>query len=102
MAVYSNNSLSIREANSSMVWLGMYFVFNLVLTLYNKVILSLFQFPFPWTLTAIHTACGAVGSYIFWRGGVFSPAKLGRRENTIMIAFSALYTINIAISNVSL
>ncbi|KAG2226556.1 hypothetical protein INT45_005042 [Circinella minor] len=102
MAVYSNNLLSTRGANSSMIWLGMYFVFNLVLTLYNKVILSLFQFPFPWTLTAIHTACGAVGSYIFWRCNVFSPAKLGRRENTIMIAFSALYTINIAISNVSL
>ncbi|KAI9489188.1 triose-phosphate transporter family-domain-containing protein [Zychaea mexicana] len=80
----------------------MYFVLNLVLTLYNKIILSLFQFPYPWTLTAIHTLCGAIGAYLFWRFNVFTPAKLGERENIIMILFSVLYTINIAISNVSL
>ncbi|KAI8138729.1 triose-phosphate transporter family-domain-containing protein [Fennellomyces sp. T-0311] len=96
------STLSTRSLDSSMIWLGMYFIFNLVLTLYNKIILSLFQFPFPWTLTAIHTLCGAIGAYVFWRGGIFTPAKLGERENIIMILFSVLYTINIAISNVSL
>ncbi|KAI8876507.1 TPT-domain-containing protein [Backusella circina FSU 941] len=85
-----------------MVWLGLYFFFNLGLTLYNKIILALYDFPFPWTLTAIHTFCGAVGSYVFWRAEIFTPADLGKRENMIMIAFSVLYTINIAISNVSL
>lgn len=85
-----------------MVWLALYFFFNLALTLYNKVILSLFQFPFPWALTAIHTLCGAIGSYIFWKCNIFTPAKLGERENIIMLLFSVLYTINIAISNVSL
>ncbi|KAL1934066.1 hypothetical protein VTP01DRAFT_6248 [Rhizomucor pusillus] len=88
--------------DSSMVWLALYFFFNLALTLYNKVILSLFQFPFPWALTAIHTLCGAIGSYIFWKCNIFTPAKLGERENIIMLLFSVLYTINIAISNVSL
>ncbi|KAI8984341.1 triose-phosphate transporter family-domain-containing protein [Mycotypha africana] len=34
--------------------------------------------------------------------GWFTPAKLGERENMIMLMFSILYTINIAISNVSL
>lgn len=85
-----------------MIWLGMYFFFNLSLTLYNKIILALYDFPFPWTLTAIHTFCGAVGSYMFWKGDLFQPAKLGDQENMVMLAFSVLYTINIAISNVSL
>ncbi|KAI8888952.1 TPT-domain-containing protein [Backusella circina FSU 941] len=34
--------------------------------------------------------------------GYFTPAKLGDNENLIMVMFSVLYTINIAISNVSL
>ncbi|CAO3693825.1 unnamed protein product [Rhizopus stolonifer] len=87
---------------SSMVWLSLYFFLNLGLTIYNKVIMAMFQFPFPWTLTAIHTLCGTIGSYIFWRLGFFQPSKLGERENMVMLMFSVLYTINIAISNVSL
>ncbi|KAI8054147.1 triose-phosphate transporter family-domain-containing protein [Gilbertella persicaria] len=85
-----------------MIWLGLYFFFNLSLTLYNKIILALYDFPFPWTLTAIHTLCGAIGSYCFWKADLFTPASLGEQENMVMLAFSVLYTINIAISNVSL
>ncbi|KAL0084063.1 triose-phosphate transporter family-domain-containing protein [Phycomyces blakesleeanus] len=105
----SSSNLSTRSSrssvaclDSSMVWLAMYFVLNLTLTLYNKIIMSLFDFPFPWTLTAIHTFCGAVGSFVFWQSDIFAPANLGERENMIMLVFSVLYTINIAISNVSL
>ncbi|OBZ88339.1 GDP-mannose transporter GONST5 [Choanephora cucurbitarum] len=88
--------------DSSMLWLSMYFFLNLGLTLYNKVIMAMFQFPFPWALTAIHTLCGTIGSYVFWKMGLFKPATLGERENMVMLMFSVLYTINIAISNVSL
>ncbi|ORX61844.1 TPT-domain-containing protein [Hesseltinella vesiculosa] len=102
----SDSNLSTRSLktplDSSMVWLGLYFFFNLSLTLYNKIILELFEFPFPWTLTGVHTMCGAIGSYVFWKTGIFTPAQLGERENIIMLLFSVLYTINIAISNVSL
>ncbi|RCH84403.1 UAA transporter [Rhizopus stolonifer] len=87
---------------SSMLWLAMYFFLNLGLTLYNKVIMAMFQFPFPWALTAVHTLCGTIGSYAFWKLGLFKPANLGERENMVMLMFSVLYTINIAISNVSL
>jgi hypothetical protein len=86
--------------DSSYMWLGLYFILNLSLTLYNKIILN--NFKFPYSLTAIHTLCGSVGCYILYLLGVFTPAKLGDRENLIMILFSVLYTINIAISNVSL
>lgn len=86
--------------DSGYMWLGLYFILNLSLTLYNKIILN--NFKFPYSLTAIHTLCGSVGCYLLYMMGVFTPAKLGDRENLIMIMFSVLYTINIAISNVSL
>ncbi|KAI8380909.1 uncharacterized protein BYT42DRAFT_593013 [Radiomyces spectabilis] len=98
--MYASNQPGCLD--SSALWLTMYFFFNLGLTLYNKVILSLFDFPFPWTLTAIHTLCGAIGSYAFWKFNLFTPSKLGEKENMVMLSFSVLYTINIAISNVSL
>ncbi|KAK9693233.1 hypothetical protein K7432_014012 [Basidiobolus ranarum] len=88
--------------NSSAVWLIIYFFFNLTLTLHSKALMQFFSFKFPWTLTGLHTLCGAVGSYMFYLLGIFKPRRLGERENTIMLAFSVLYTLNIAISNVSL
>lgn len=34
--------------------------------------------------------------------GYFTMSRLGRRENLILLAFSMLFTINIAVSNLSL
>jgi len=42
------------------IWLVLYFAFNLGLTLYNKSVLS--EFPYPYTLTALHAFCGILGS----------------------------------------
>ncbi|KAI8591116.1 triose-phosphate transporter family-domain-containing protein [Geranomyces variabilis] len=91
-----------HSLTSTCVCLGVYFTFNLTLTLYNKLIFSAFAFPFPWTLTAIHTLCGTLGCHLCAATGLFTPARLGRREKHVMVAFSVLYTVNIAISNVSL
>ncbi|KAI8922402.1 triose-phosphate transporter family-domain-containing protein [Powellomyces hirtus] len=87
---------------STCLYLAVYFSFNLTLTLYNKLIFSRYSFPFPWTLTAIHTFSGTLGCYICAATGIFVPATLGKREKYVMLAFSVLYTVNIAISNVSL
>lgn len=93
-------SASRASLDSGYVWLALYFAFNLSLTLYNKAILL--DFRYPWSLTAIHTLCGSIGCYILYFCGFFTPAKLGDQENMVMLMFSVLYTINIAISNVSL
>lgn len=79
-----------------------YFIFNLSLTIYNKAVMQFYQFPFPWTLTSIHALCGSIGCYAMVKLGAFQPAVLTAHEQSIMVAFSLLYTINIAISNVSL
>ena len=77
-----------------------YFLANLSLTLYNKLLMN--KFPFPWSLTAIHTLCGAIGSQACLSRGLFTQQRLTKRENLVLIAFSSLYTINIAVSNLSL
>ncbi|KAI5481267.1 ribonuclease III [Pseudohyphozyma bogoriensis] len=96
-------SLSARLAkliDTPTSWLVMYFAFNLGLTLYNKLVLQ--GFPFPWTLTGIQMLAGTIGTQIALSRGYFVQATLNSREGWIMIAFSSLYTINIAVSNLSL
>lgn len=92
--------MSSETLKTQCTWLGLYFFFNLALTLFNKAVLG--SFPFPYTLTGIHTLCGTLGcALLHWRG-VFKLTRLSDSESTTLILFSILYTINIAISNVSL
>jgi hypothetical protein len=98
-----------------------YFLCNVGLTMYNKAILGsvsfrrwvtlisgvnrtdcIPQFRFPWLLTALHCGCSFIGCTFMLHLGHFQAAKLTRRENLALLAFSLLFTINIAISNVSL
>jgi drug/metabolite transporter (DMT)-like permease len=81
-------------------WLGTYFFFSLLLTLYNKLVLGMFHFP--WLLTFLHAFFASAGTYLMMQFGYFKLSRLGRRENLALIAFSALFTANIAVSNLSL
>src|SRR5258706_5331445 len=56
-------------------WLLLYFFFNLALTLFNKMVLV--KFPFPYTLTAIHALFGSIGCYILHERGVFVRPPCG-------------------------
>ncbi|GAA94562.1 uncharacterized protein L969DRAFT_73900 [Mixia osmundae IAM 14324] len=103
----SNPALSLSTAarrkhplDNAVGWIVMYFAFNLGLTLYNKFVLV--KFPFPWTLTGVHALCGAIGAQIAQSQGYFVQSKLSSRENSVLVAFSVLYTVNIAVSNLSL
>lgn len=89
-----------RPSHAEPLWITLYFIFNLGLTLYNKVVLS--RFPFPYTLTALHALLGTIGCFILVQHGVFQPAILNSKETAVLVAFSFLYTVNIAISNLSL
>ncbi|KAH9471524.1 hypothetical protein Pst134EA_005419 [Puccinia striiformis f. sp. tritici] len=90
----------IRRCDSTTAWLIYYFAFNLGLTIFNKRVLI--SFPFPWTLTAIHTLAGTIGTQLAHANGIFTAARLSRNHSIILIAFSILYTVNIAVSNLSL
>jgi hypothetical protein len=86
--------------DSQPFWLGLYFTFNLALTLYNKGVLI--SFPYPYTLTALHALSGTIGGYLMLGGGIFEAARLSATEWIVLAAFSVLYAVNIAVSNVSL
>jgi len=103
--------------DSPLLWLALYFTFNLTLTLYNKSVLI--HFPFPYTLTALHALCGTIGSFILirmdpstTRSGAgstlasvshYSPMPdLNAKELLVLFLFSILYTLNIVVSNASL
>ncbi|KZT43327.1 TPT-domain-containing protein [Sistotremastrum suecicum HHB10207 ss-3] len=81
-------------------WLILYFFFNLGLTLYNKSVLV--RFPFPYSLTALHALFSSIGSYSSLSIGAFTPARLSSRQSFSLLLFSFLYTLNIAVSNISL
>jgi hypothetical protein len=87
-------------SDSKPFWLALYFVFNLGLTLYNKDVLL--RFPFPYTLTALHALSGTIGGYFMLSSGAFRPARLSAMQSMVLAAFSLLYAVNIAVSNVSL
>ena len=82
------------------VYLAGWFALNLLLTIYNKALLQ--DFHFPWLLTTIHATCVSAGCYSLLAMGHFKLTKLGSTENLVLVAFSVLFTMNIAVSNVSL
>lgn len=86
--------------SSQWLWLLLYFSFNLLLTLSNKSVLT--TFPFPYTLTGLHTLCSTIGCAILQTRGVYTPKPLTSRNRLVLAAFSILYAINITVSNVSL
>ncbi|KAH9994554.1 triose-phosphate transporter family-domain-containing protein, partial [Russula compacta] len=81
-------------------WLTLYFILNLVLTLYNKVLLL--SFPYPYTLTAVHALFGLAGGTYLRLRNVYQPKTLWGSDYVVLAAFSILYSVNIAISNASL
>jgi hypothetical protein len=81
-------------------WLTLYLCLNLALTLYNKTLLV--SFPYPYTLTAIHALFGLAGGTYLQLRNVYQPKSLCGSEYLVLVAFSILYSVNIAISNASL
>ncbi|KAJ8521486.1 hypothetical protein ONZ45_g1807 [Pleurotus djamor] len=59
-----------------LVPLCLYFTLNLLLTLYNKLVLV--RFPFPYTLTALHALSGTCGAHLL----IHSPSLTFRISDT--------------------
>lgn len=93
---------SISTIDTQSIWLILYFTFSLLLTIYNKAVMQLMKFSYPWLLTGIHTLCGWIGCRIFSELGIFTPSSLSKEQRKTVNWFSVLYTANIAVSNISL
>lgn len=65
--------------------------------------LATLGFKFPWLLTAIHSAVTFAGAISLIPLGVFKPTRnLTTADQLVLAGFSVLYTVNIAVSNISL
>ncbi|KJX94400.1 tpt-domain-containing protein [Zymoseptoria brevis] len=91
------NYVSIQ---AKLLFLAAYMTLNLFLTLSNKAVLT--RARFPWLLTALHASATSIGCLAMLGTGYLKLSHLGKREQMVLVAFSLLFTINIAISNVSL
>ncbi|KAI9713481.1 MAG: UAA transporter [Bogoriella megaspora] len=88
------------STRAKLACLAGYFMLNLCLTIYNKEVLG--RFPYPWLITTLHTSFGAIGCSILLMRGWFKLTRLTTKSHAVLVGFSFLYTVNIAISNVSL
>lgn len=88
------------STRSKLLFLAAYFFLNLFLTLSNKSVLGTARFP--WLLTALHCSATSIGCFAMLGAGVLKLTPLAMRESLTLFAFSFLFTVNIAISNVSL
>lgn len=85
-------------------WIIAYFCANLGLTLHNKWVLDALHWTRPWLLTAIHIGVSGIGAKVVLMFNTSETSKhsLDWRKHGILVAFSVLYTFNIAMSNISL
>ncbi|KAG7364824.1 triose-phosphate transporter family protein [Nitzschia inconspicua] len=108
---------SLRD--ESWLWLCLWTVNNLGVTLLNKITFAMVDFQYPYFLSFVHMLCNSLGTqYIFWQikhddktGTESSIQKLlghlVRRDldatgKSYILLFSLIFSLNIAIGNVSL
>lgn len=99
--VTSNWLLWVRPA----LFMTGYFLANLVLTLHTKWLLSNTRFTFPWILSGLHIAMSGIGAWITLKVGSRGKYKFMEMNWSFFLKitlFSTLYSINIAMSNVSM
>ena len=60
------------------------------------------KLPFPWLVTTLHATCTSIGCLMLLRRKAFEVATLTSHEHLVIVLFSVLFTINIAMSNISL
>jgi hypothetical protein len=101
-------------------WLAVWTVNNVGVTLLNKVAFSTVDFKYPYFLSFVHMVCNSMGTYyVFWslkrdaktgREGLFHRwfgdnlvrKDLDKTGQRYILLFSIIFSLNIAIGNVSL
>ena len=100
-----------------LIFLGLYFFLNISLTLSNKDLLlevshrnqginvaalTVQKIRAPWMLTMVHATATSLGCWILVLMGRLKLSTVSGKDHIILMAFSSLFTLNIAASNVSL
>ncbi|GAX29240.1 hypothetical protein FisN_28Lh063 [Fistulifera solaris] len=105
--------------NIATIWLLIWTVNNIGVTLLNKAAFATVHFHYPYFLSVIHMLCNYIGSVlVFWSldrtakgSGSWVTNLLGKdvhrqtldaKGRKLILAFSVIFSLNIAIGNVSL
>jgi len=76
---------------------------NIAVTMLNKAVFAKVDFKYPYALSSIHMACNIIGAqlyFMFARGQ--KPKVLEPASRKSILAFSVIFSLNIAIGNSSL
>uniref|UniRef100_A0A7S0F581 Sugar phosphate transporter domain-containing protein n=1 Tax=Craspedostauros australis TaxID=1486917 RepID=A0A7S0F581_9STRA len=107
------------KADASVVWLLLWTLNNIGVTLLNKAAFATVDFHYPYFLSFVHMVCNSIGSQIvFWslrndavrgQSGIFQQllGTIVRKDldsvgKKYILWFSVIFSLNIAIGNVSL
>jgi hypothetical protein len=99
--------------NTAALWLLFWTANNVGVTLLNKACFAKFDFHYPYFLSAVHMCCNSWGAnYVFsidkgnplinLLGGPIQRQPLDATGKRLILAFSVIFSLNIAIGNVSL
>eukprot|EP00922_Rhytidocystis_sp_ex-Travisia-forbesii_P058107 GHVS01085953.1.p1 GENE.GHVS01085953.1~~GHVS01085953.1.p1 ORF type:complete len:533 (+),score=56.61 GHVS01085953.1:39-1637(+) len=96
--VASNRSSSL----TGWVCMALWFMLNIVMTIYGKALFSIYRFPYPLLLTAIHMGSTSIGVFVLELVGVHTPRRISWHTFHRLLWFSLLFSANIWLSNASL
>lgn len=89
--------------STQILWLVIWMANNVLVTIINKASFSKVNFNYPFLLSTIHMACNIVGAqiYFIWTKNKQSVIQGTNNHRSILI-FSVIFSLNIAIGNMSL
>lgn len=114
----------MAKADSATIWLLLWTANNIGVTLLNKSVFAKVDFKYPYFLSFVHMVCNTIGSMMVFRSikkktrgtevesgqiplveqllGTITRKTLNEKGRKIIFGFSILFSLNIAIGNVSL
>ncbi|EZG81686.1 triose-phosphate transporter family protein [Gregarina niphandrodes] len=100
--LWAMDSIRRMAQVEAMVYLTVWFVTNIAITICSKALFKDLRFPYPLMLTAIHLGCTAVMAIIVSYTGVYAPEAVTVSLLKHCLPFSVVFTLNIWLSNYSL
>lgn len=101
--MYGDNQAGGYSLLYQAFWLIVWCANNVGVTLINKMLFSIVDFPYPYALSAIHMAFNTIGAQMFFFSQRSSrPKALDTSQMKTIYLFSIIFSLNIAIGNVSI
>mmetsp|Transcript_21948 Transcript_21948/g.67412 ORF Transcript_21948/g.67412 Transcript_21948/m.67412 type:complete len:348 (-) Transcript_21948:368-1411(-) len=98
--MYTDNTA--YTTSQQFMWLGLWFVNNIGVTIVNKMAFSSVDFHYPYTLSAVHMFINSLGAKVAMRALGQESKETDAKGNKILFMFSLVFAANISIGNSSI